>query len=121
MTGADFEQGFSFRLSTRTGAFNVNDPELIWVWRAQSTYNFVSTTAVGEIFPRLDPMSDGGNWGLGEPFLYVAPRLFWRFQNDGDQTITADEFSVRWGSIGVPLSFFVFIELLERFADVTLL
>ncbi len=115
---ADFAQNFSFRLSTRTGSFNVNDPEQIWVWSIGETYA-LTATATG-----LEPLhinNLGGNEGLGEPFLYVAPRLFWRFGNDGDQTIAIDEFSVRWGSINVRLSFFTFIEWLERFADVQLL
>ncbi len=119
---ADHSQAFSFRLSTRTGAFNVDDPELIWAWRVASDHAVdQGATDTAHIIARLDPMSDGGNWGLGEPFLYVAPRLFWRFQNDGDQQIDADEFAVRWGSVSVALSFNIFIELLERFADVTLL
>ncbi len=115
---ADFAQNASFRLSTRTGSFNMNDPELIWAWTIGETYA-LTATATG-----LEPLhinNLGGNEGLGEPFLYVAPRLFWRFGNDLDQTITADEFAVRWGSINVRLSFFTFIELLERFADVQLL
>ncbi len=115
---ADFSQSFSFRLSTRTGAFNVDDPELLWVWRIAEDYA-LTATATG-----LEPLvlnSQGGNEALGEPFLYVAPRLFWRFGNDGDQTIAADEMAVRWGSVSVSLTFNIFIELLERFADVTLL
>ncbi|MEE9198069.1 MAG: hypothetical protein V3U45_07975 [bacterium] len=121
-SAADHSQSFSFRLATRTGAFVVSDPELIWVWRVTSDHAIdLGATDTANTISRLDPMSDGGNWGLGEPFLYVAPRLFWRFQNDGDQSIAADEFAVRWGSISVNLSFEIFIELLERFADVTLL
>ncbi len=114
----DFAQNFSFRLATRTGAFNAQDPELIWAWRVGETYA-LTATATG-----LEPLhinNQGGNESLGEPFLYVAPRLFWRFANDGDQAIAADEFGVRWGSVSVPLNFNIFIELLERFADVTLL
>lgn len=119
---ADHSQQFSFRLATRTGAFNPDDPELLWYWGIDHTHNNVTVgTDAGPIVTTLNPITEGGNHMLGEPFLYVAPRLFWRFVNDGDQQINADEFDVRWGSINVRLTFFTFIELLERFANVSLL
>lgn len=119
---ADHSQQMSFRLASRTGAFNPDDPELLWYYDIDDTHNNVSVgTDAGPIVTKLDIQHEGGNDMLGEPFLYVAPRLFWRFVNDGDQTIGADEFSVRWGSVSVRLTFETFIELLERFADVTLL
>ncbi len=121
VVAADHSQQFSYRLATRTGEFNPDDPELLWYMGSDSTFNFVQTTAVGEHLVALNPLMEGGNGMLGEPFLYVAPRLFWRFVNDGDQTIGLDEFDVRWGSVNVRLTFFTFIELLERFADVQLL
>ncbi len=115
---ADFAQDGSFRLATRSGGFNPDDPELLWYWFIGDT---LALTATATGLEHLAPVTEGGNGMLGEPFLYVAPRLFWRFQNDFDQLINADELNVRWGSIPVRLDFFTFIELLERFADVQLL
>lgn len=119
---ADHAQSASFRLATRTGAFNPDDPELLWYYFIGDTHNNVSVgTDAGPIVTQLQPIDEGGNGMLGEPFLYVSPRLFWRVQNDFDQSLAVDELSVRWGSIPVRLTFFTFIELLERFANVQLL
>ena len=60
-------------------------------------------------------------YGFGEPELYVAPRLFWRTVNDMDQTLAIDDLHARISSISRKLNFPLFVELLERFADVTLL
>ncbi len=113
----DHEMTARFRLSTRTGQFRYSDPELIWDFRVSQSVT-APTTATSEAF---NPVTDGGNAMLGEPFLYVAPRLFWRVDNSLDAAIPADFMDVRWGSVSVTLTFPVFIELLERFADVTLL
>lgn len=119
---ADHSQQAGFRIATRTGSFNADDPELIWLFNVDDTHNNVSVgTDAGPVVTKFTPVSAGGNWMLGEPFLYVAPRIFWRFDNNLDQTIAIDELSVRWGSIPVRLTFFTFIELLERFANVQLL
>ncbi len=56
-----------------------------------------------------------------EPFLYVAPRLFYRFENDLDVAFSIGDLDIRMASISTRLTFRKFIELLERFADVTLL
>ncbi len=90
---ADFAQNFSFRLSTRTGAFNVHDPAQIWEWSIGDT---LALTATATGLEHLNPISLGGNDGLGEPFLYVAPRLFWRFGNDG----TRRSRQTRWPCAG---------------------
>ncbi len=121
VVAADHSQQISFRMATRTGQFQPRDPELMWYWDVDSTFNFIQTTAVGEHLNTFDPVHEGGNHMLGEPFLYVAPRVFWRVQNDLDQTLAINDLSVRWGTIPVRLTFFTFIELLERFADVQLL
>lgn len=119
---ADHSQQVSFRLATRTGEFQPSDPELMWYWDVDHTHNNVTVgTDAGPIVTNLNPVWEGGNGMLGEPFLYVAPRVFWRMQNDLDQTLAVNDLSVRWGSIPVRLTFFTFIELLERFANVQLL
>ena len=115
---ADFAQDISFRLASRTGAFQPSDPELLWYFMVGEEYA-LTATATG-----LEPLAlvqEGGNHMIGEPFLYVAPRLFWRVVNHLDQTLAVADLDVRWGSVSVPLRFRTFIELLERFADVTLL
>ena len=114
---SDHEMTARFRIATRTGQFEPDDPELIWDFRVSQSVT-APTTATSEAF---NPVTDGGNKMMGEPFLYVAPRIFWRFDNSLDATINADALNVRWGSVSVNLTFPIFIELLERFADVTLL
>lgn len=118
----DHSMQVSFRLATRTGEFQPSDPELMWYWDVDYSQNNVTVgTDAGPIVTSLNPIWEGGNGMLGEPFLYVAPRVFWRVQNDLDQTLAINDLSVRWGSIPVRLTFFTFIELLERFANVQLL
>ncbi|MCJ2532029.1 MAG: hypothetical protein LN413_07005 [Candidatus Thermoplasmatota archaeon] len=112
---ADHTMELLLTLATRTGAFSLADPELIWRWFA-AQYETAPTTAQAEVMnPVVDAMP------LPEPFLYVAPRLFWRTNNNVDASLVADAQSCRLFSMGRKLSFRLFIELLERFADVTLL
>ena len=113
---ADHEQTLSFRLNTRTGGFSLNDPELIDQLDVTSVQADIGTS-IG--LTPLNPVI--GQLHRGEPFLYVAPRLFFRFTNNGDQQMDASDFAIRIASISRRLSFRLFIELLERFADVTLL
>jgi len=122
LTFADKEIRGAFRLATRTGQFEVSDPELLWYWQVAAAWGDIQQgTDAGGGLESLHVVSEGGNEMLGEPFLYVAPRLFWRFTNDFDRNTTIDTMFVRWGSVSVALTFPIFIELLERFADVTLL
>lgn len=116
VAGADHNQTYDISLNTRTGAFTLQDPERIWsaVFSAVMAAGATDTATVPLII----------NWNhiqIGEPFLYVAPRLFLRLVNNGDQTLAIGDFDFRMASIGVQLNFRLFIELLERFADVTLL
>ncbi len=112
---ADFDMRLLATLATRTGAFDLSDPELIWRYYVGSA-TAAPTTAQSENFrPQVDPLP------LAEPFLYVAPRLFWRVTNNIDASLVADAHSCRLYSMARKLSFRLFIELLERFADVTLL
>jgi len=115
ITTADHEMFFTASLASRTGQFFLNDPELLW-YEEIGQAETAPTTAQAETFnPHLEGMV------LGEPFLYVAPRLFWRLSNDIDASFTADSLRARIGSVSRRLTFNLFIELLERFADVTLL
>ncbi len=112
---ADHDMLLILTLASRTGAFGFQDPELLWLWELTTAVT-APTTATSE---SLNVMHSGLT--LGEPELYVAPRLFFRTSNNIDATIVADAMSVRMASVSRRLTFRLFIELLERFADVTLL
>ncbi len=116
VTGADHEQDLKLSLATRTGIFVLNDPELIWMKEFRSVAAAGATdTATAMFAPHVEETV------YGEPFLYVAPRLFWRCENALDFNLVADVLRARMSSVSVRLTFRLFIELLERFADVTLL
>ncbi len=112
---ADHDMSTIIAIATRTGAFQMSDPELIDIY---TTFQAVTapTTATSEALNLQDSKRRAN-----EPFLYVAPRLFWRLTNNIDAQINADAIAARMGTVSVQLSFRLFIELLERFADVTLL
>lgn len=115
ITTADHDMGLILTLSTRTGAFGFQDPELLWLWEIEHAVT-APTTATSEA---LNLQHSG--LVIGEPELYVAPRLFYRTSSTLDAQLDANDYSVRIGSVSVKLTFELFIELLERFADVTLL
>lgn len=117
--GADLEQRFVIQLNSRTGNFGLSDPEQIWIGTWASTFAFNSTTAVGEA--NEQQVIDTEFYKIGEPELYVAPRLFFRQVNNADQTFAVSDLHCRISSVSRRLTFPLFIELLERFADVTLL
>ena len=100
-------------LNTRTGGFGPQSPEELWFQQFDYTLNITEGSGTGPTVQTMMPPPGGD--------VYVAPRLFWREVNNLDATITADSWGVRIASISQRLSFQVFIELLERFADVTLL
>ncbi len=116
-TTADHEMQALVRLQTRTGAlFSLSDPELLY--RARWTDVMAAgATPVDNVMMNTHFYETV----YGEPELYVAPRLFWRFDNDLDATVSADALDGRISSISKRLTFQLFVELLERFADVTLL
>ncbi len=116
---ADHEMFFTTSLASRTGQFFLNDPELMWYEEIGQASGFVTGTATDAFRDIMNLQLEG--MVLGEPFLYVSPRLFWRLANNMDATITADSIRSRIGSVSRRLTFRLFIELLERFADVTLL
>ncbi len=112
---ADHDMLLILTLASRTGAFGFQDPELIWLWEIGQAVT-APTTATSQALSLID-----SGLMLGEPELYVAPRLFFRTSNEIDATIAADAMSCRIASVSRRLTFELFIELLERFADVTLL
>lgn len=112
---ADHTMELILTLASRTGAYGMEDPELLWLWEIHTAVT-APTTATSESF---QPVHSGLT--IGEPELYVAPRLFFRVSNNIDATIAAASASARIASVSRRLTFNLFIELLERFADVTLL
>ena len=115
ITTADHQMELLLTIATRTGAFQSQDPELIWS-KFYEQSETAPTTAQAET---LDPHTETMKYG--EPFMYVAPRLFFRQVNNLDVSLAVGDLDMRFGSIAITLSFRAFIELLERFADVTLL
>lgn len=112
---ADHQMEVLLQLNTRTGAFTYSDPEQLWRWQISTSVTAPTTATSQGMIPTVEDLS------YGEPELYVAPRLFFRLNNDIDASILADVLHARIASIGIRLSFELFVELLERFADVTLL
>ena len=112
---ADHEMLLRQTLATRTGAFKAGDPELIWEYDLGQS-STAPTTATAQAMG-LNMFQTK----YAEPFLYVAPRLFYRFLNNLDAAFSIGDLDIRMASISIRLTFRKFIELLERFADVTLL
>lgn len=113
---ADHEMKAVIRLASRTGQFDFSDPELLWLIEYLHIQASIGTDAGPGIFnPHVEELK------YGEAFMYVAPRLFWRLENNIDATISADALDARIFSMSRRLTFRAFVELLERFADVTLL
>ncbi len=115
ITTADHQMEILIQLNSRTGAFQYSDPEQIWRWQLSTSVTAPTTATSQAMIPVLEALS------YGEPELFVAPRLFWRLNNDIDATVNADVMHARMASISIRLTFPLFVELLERFADVTLL
>ncbi len=119
--GTDHRIDLAQQLNTRTGAFGHAEPERLWGMQARAAAaSIASGTDAGGNFAVFDPHFEFPHV-LGEGFLYVAPRLFWRTQNDLDASLAVNALNAKISSISVRLNFPIFIELLERFADVTLL
>ena len=114
---ADLRIDLAQQLNTRTGAFGAAEPERLWGVQYRAAQASVGTDAGPSVFnPHREIPRQ-----FGEGMLYVAPRLFWRTQNDMDFNLAVSALNVIIASISVRLTFPIFIELLERFADVTLL
>ena len=113
---SDHDMSTIIALNTRTGAFQMSDPEQLDIYTT-----FAASAAGGTDTAKQAMVLHDSARRAAEPMLYVAPRLFWRFTNNIDAQINADGVAARMGSVSVRLNFRLFIELLERFADVTLL
>lgn len=110
---ADVQLSHVAELNTRTGAHGPESPEGLWREYVETTLNVTEGSGTGPNTAGFGPPPGGD--------VYVAPRLFFRQTNNIDATRTAGASGARIASVDQPLSFPIFIELLERFADVTLL
>ena len=112
MSEADLEITTDLQLNTRTGAHNLDDPENLWRLAMSSMTAFAGVTAAG--LSTLEGME------VNEPpvggQVYVAPRLFWRFGNFMDRSITTGVLFARIATISQPLSTFLLFELLEQYS-----
>ncbi len=111
---ADLEMIFDIQLNTRTGAHNLDDPENIWRFRYSAPVANVEATAgtgtaINAEFFSLNTAPPGGS-------VYVAPRLFWRFQNALDRQVDTGDLMCRIATVNQPLSTFLLFELLEQFS-----
>ncbi len=112
---ADHEMLLRMTLATRTGAFVAGDPEMIWEYDLGQSSTAPTTATAQALGLNMFQTK------YAEPFLYVAPRLFFRIVNNLDVAFSIGDMDIRMASISIRLTFRKFIELLERFADVTLL
>ncbi len=94
-------------LNTRTGGFNLDDPENLWRQAAFLAVNVTEGSSRDALEENSPP--PGGQ-------VYVAPRLFWRFTNNLDRQVDIGDLFVRIATIAQPLSTFLLFELLEQYS-----
>ncbi len=107
---ADHAMTYDVQLNTRTGTHNLDDPENLW----RKTWNQISPviTTVGSLTALFEEENDIPPGGV----VYVAPRLFYRQENNIDATIATGALFTRIATIAQPLSTFLLFELLEQFS-----
>ncbi len=109
-SGADHEMTSLLELNTRTGGFNLDDPENLWRHRVSMVVSISAATEVTQAdLLEINDLSPGG-------VVYVAPRLFWRFSNELDRQVDTGDLMTRIATINQPLSTFLLFELLEQFS-----
>ncbi len=109
MAGADIEMSGRITLATRTGDFNLDDPELLYrlnfavVGAFQGTGEGQNHIALSD--HKFPP--PGGT-------VYVAIRLFWRFLNNLDRQVDTGDLFTAIATIDQRLSTFLLFEMLEE-------
>lgn len=109
MAGADIEVSSILSLATRTGGFNLDDPELLWRLHS-GIFGAFQGTGEGQ---NSMPLSEhkfpppGGT-------VYVALRLFWRFLNNMDRQVDTGDLFSSIATIDQRLSVFLLFEMLEE-------
>ena len=111
---ADLDINITLELNTRTGGHNLDDVQNIWRFRnSQATPNVEATagtgTAVTADFQSRHDAPPGG-------VVYVAPRLFWRMNNEMDRQIDIGDLFARIATIDQRLTTFLLFELLEQYS-----
>lgn len=109
--------GVHGKLSTRTGDFNIDDPEFVigLNGRLRIVSGGAATVHTDSAVEYYAPAPGGS--------LVATPRLIYRLVNDlagGPTTISADTHAIRIGYEFVPVNRDLLIELLERHADIFL-
>ena len=105
---ADQEMSTRLSLATRTGAFNLDDPELLWHQSVDIRVAAVTTVgAVERAFVDNKFPPPGGT-------VYVALRLFWRFLNNLDRQVDTGDLFTSIATIDQRLSTFLLFEMLEE-------
>ena len=109
MAGADIEMSGRVSLATRTGDFNLNDPELIWKLNFAVVGAFQGT-GEGQNHILLSDHKFPPPGGT----VYVSLRLFWRFLNNLDRQVDTSDLFTAIATIDQRLSTFLLFEMLEE-------
>lgn len=105
---ADTVLSTGLQLNTRAGTHHLDDPENLWRANLFATINVTEGSMMGPIWSINNPPPGG--------LVYVAPRLFWRYENNLDRQVDAGDLFVRIATVAQPLSTFLLFELLEQFS-----
>ncbi len=106
---ADLNVHLDVVFASRTGDFNLDDPEYIEGYQFGMAVLFTEGGLAGYMSKNTVP--EGGD-------VIVTPRIFVRFGNDIGGNVTANTFQLRAGYEFERIVRNKFIELLERFADI---
>ena len=109
IAGADHEMTSRLSLATRTGSFNLDDPELIYLLQGTIVSAFQGT---GEAM--LSQPISGHKFPPPGGTVYVALRLFWRFLNNLDRQVDTGDLFTAIATIDQRLSTFLLFEMLEE-------
>ena len=100
--------------NTRTGGFNLDDPENLWRFRrGQAVANVEATAGTGAAISAdylgINNVPPGGR-------VYVSPRGFWRFTNQMDRQVDTGDLFALLATIDQRLGTFLLFELLEQYS-----
>ncbi len=105
---ADNVLSAGLQLNTRAGTHHLDDPENIWRANLFQTINITEGSSMGPLWSINNPPPGGS--------VYVAPRLFLRFENNLDRQVDIGDLFIRIATVAQPLSTFLLFELLEQFS-----
>lgn len=111
---ADLTIAATLQLNSRTGLHNLDDPENLW--RAQYTTVVANVEATAGTGAAIVGQFEGLNEVIPGGVVYVAPRLFFRFDNDMDRQVDTGDLFTRIATIRQRLTTFLLFELLEQYS-----